>query len=134
MQWWSSLLEWLKSKRTYFLIAGKTQKLKRAKEEAQAEIKNYREEREKQFIDYQREVSECVVLIQVPSLQSLKHSCWLDTSISVCYWSSWFIGLMASKGGNMHSLTYPGVSILLGEFKLHHSSRSVSTVKIVPGE
>ena len=38
-------------------ITGKTQKLKRAKEEAQAEIKSYREEREKQFIDYQREVS-----------------------------------------------------------------------------
>ena len=38
-------------------ITGKTQKLKRAKEEAQAEIKSYREEREKQFTDYQREVS-----------------------------------------------------------------------------
>lgn len=31
--------------------------MKRAKEEAQAEIRNYREEREKQFVDYQREVS-----------------------------------------------------------------------------
>ena len=40
----------------YFCL-GKTQKLKRAKEEAQAEIRNYREEREKQFVEYQREVS-----------------------------------------------------------------------------
>ena len=38
-------------------ITGKTQKLKRAKEEAQAEIRNYRDEREKQFTEYQREVS-----------------------------------------------------------------------------
>lgn len=36
-------------------LTGKTQKLKRAKEEAQAEIRSYREEREKQFMDYQRE-------------------------------------------------------------------------------
>jgi len=39
------------------LLAGKTQKLKRAKEEATAEIKAFRAEREKQFVYYQREVS-----------------------------------------------------------------------------
>lgn len=39
-----------------YFLTGKTHKLKRAKEEAQAEIKSYREEREKQFKDYQREV------------------------------------------------------------------------------
>jgi len=44
-----------------YYVTGKTQKLKRAKEEAQAEIKSYREEREKQFIDYQREVSKYFV-------------------------------------------------------------------------
>jgi len=45
-------------------LTGKTQKLKRAKEEAQAEIRSYREEREKQFMDYQREVSKCFVKAQ----------------------------------------------------------------------
>lgn len=46
---------------TFVYLTGKTQKLKRAKEEAQAEIRSYREEREKQFIDYQREVSKYFV-------------------------------------------------------------------------
>lgn len=42
----------------WYSFTGKTQKLKRAKEEAQAEIKNYKLECEKHFIVYQREVWE----------------------------------------------------------------------------
>lgn len=34
--------------------------MKEAKEEAQAEIRTYREEREKQFLNYQQEVLRCV--------------------------------------------------------------------------
>ena len=55
-------------------LTGKTQKLKRAKEEAQAEIRSYREEREKQFMDYQREVSKCFVKAQAVYLLLLVSS------------------------------------------------------------
>lgn len=44
----------------YFFLSGKTRKLKEAKEEAQAEIRTYRGEREKQFLNYQQEVLRCV--------------------------------------------------------------------------
>ena len=44
------------------LFAEKTKRLKEAKEEAQAEIENFRKEREKSFQDYQREVIGLVFL------------------------------------------------------------------------
>lgn len=38
-------------------LTGKTKRLKEAKEEAQAEIEIFRKEQEKEFQDYQRDVS-----------------------------------------------------------------------------
>ena len=41
----------------HFIRTGKTKRLKEAKEEAQAEIEIFRKEQEKEFQDYQKDVS-----------------------------------------------------------------------------
>ena len=40
----------------FYLLPGKTKRLKEAKEEAKAEIEGYKSERERQFREHQKEV------------------------------------------------------------------------------
>ncbi len=41
---------------TYYLLTGKARRLKQAKEEAQAEVENYRQDREKQYKEHENKV------------------------------------------------------------------------------
>ena len=60
------------------LWTGKTKRLKEAKEEAQAEIEIFRKEQEKEFQDYQKDVSKiwgfCVHISRIYILSQLPRS------------------------------------------------------------